>query len=357
MIAYDVVVLLLPATLLGSTVGVFLNKLCPNWLIMGLLVALCAYSGKRTLAQAFKRRERESREREQGEYASLAQSERAEAATEMATMGADAADSEGGDSDADGAGGKSDASRALRDELEREAAFPYGTMFVLLRTWLAVMGLSLLKGGHGAPSLLGVKCGSLGYWGVVGLNFPVLGLLTAIAATALIRAHARKQSIGYTYVEGDVEWDGHKLRQYPMIIACGSVAAGMLGVGGGMILNPIFNELSFLPQVSSATSTIMVLFMSSANVGQFIVFGMLEAGYAVFYGLVGVVGAIVGTKGAKALIERTGRASFLLFFLAAILLGSGLLMLATGTPQIMKTGLTGFRPLCGLAGAASRKAD
>ena len=101
----------------------------------------------------------------------------------------------------------------------------------------------------------------------------------------------------------------------------------------------------------------MVFFMSSANVGQFIVFGMLEAGYAVFYGLVGVVGAIVGTKGAKALIERTGRASFLLFFLAAILLGSGLLMLATGTPQIMKTGLTGFRPLCGLAGAASRKAD
>eukprot|EP00964_Phaeocystis_antarctica_P150724 scaffold118212_cov48-Phaeocystis_antarctica.AAC.1 len=33
-IAYDVVLVLLPSTLLGSTAGVFLNKVCPNWLIM-----------------------------------------------------------------------------------------------------------------------------------------------------------------------------------------------------------------------------------------------------------------------------------------------------------------------------------
>jgi len=70
--------------------------------------------------------------------------------------------------------------------------------------------------------------------------------------------------------------------------------------------------------------------------------------------LTGVAGAIVGTKGAKVLIERTGRASFLIFFLAAVLLGSGVLMAATGLPQILATGFTGFRPLCGRAGAAAR---
>ena len=110
-------------------------------------------------------------------------------------------------------------------------------------------------------------------------------------------------------------------------------------------------------QVSSATSTIMVFFMSSANVGQFVVFGMLDLEYALFYGTVGVVGAIVGTKGAKSLIERTGRASFLIFFLAAILFGSGLLMAYVGIPQVLKSGLTGFRPICGRAGAAAREGD
>ena len=91
MIAYDVALVLLPATLLGSTVGVFLNKMCscnstfltssllhlssssslslsspllcllltsspssfafrcPTWLIVALLVLLCAFSGHRTL--------------------------------------------------------------------------------------------------------------------------------------------------------------------------------------------------------------------------------------------------------------------------------------------------------------------
>jgi uncharacterized membrane protein YfcA len=110
-------------------------------------------------------------------------------------------------------------------------------------------------------------------------------------------------------------------------------------------------------QVSSATSTIMVFFLSSANVGQFVVFGMLDLEYALFYGVVGVAGAIVGTKGAKSLIERTGRASFLIFVLAALLFGSGLLMGYVGIQQVIESGLTGFRPICGRAGAAAREGD
>ena len=49
----------------------------------------------------------------------------------------------------------------LDAEVAHEAGFPWGTLVELTRTWLVVMGLSLLKGGHGAPSLLGVKCGTL----------------------------------------------------------------------------------------------------------------------------------------------------------------------------------------------------
>jgi len=246
---------------------------------------------------------------------------------------------------------------ALAAEVARESMFPWGTLAALFRTWLAVMALSALKGGHGAPSLLGVTCGTLGYWGVVLLNVPVLGLLTNLAGRVLTARHVRLVSIGYTYAEGDVAWDSAKVWLYAGYVAVGAIAAGMLGVGGGMVLGPIFNELEFLPQVTSATSTIMVLFMASANVGQFIIFGMLDVPYALYYGCAGVLGAIVGTKGAKALLDRTGRASYLVFFLAAILLGSGLLMASTGIPQILKTGFTGFRPICGRTGAAARKGD
>ena len=273
---------------------------------------------------------------------------------------------------------------------------------------------------------MGVSCGTLGYWGVVLLNVPVLGLLTWLAGRALSARHVRRLACHYQYVEGDVQWDADKVWLYSSYVAVGAVAAGMLGVGGGMILGPIFNELEFLPQVlplilhltsfslhpascnpspascnphrttyyrtsynlpssllpptcthlhlhlhlhlhhrflrahaqvSSATSTIMVFFMSSANVGQFIVFGMLDLDYACFYGTVGIVGAVVGTKGAKVLLDRTGRASYLVFFLAFILLGSGVMMGAAGIPGILRTGFTGFRPICGRAGAAAREGD
>ena len=336
LIAYDVVIALLPATLLGSTAGVFLNKLCPNWLIMVLLVSLCAYSGQRTVQQALKRRAKEDAEQRGGEYKSVATADQDGEGSEAVEMQEKAASVE------------------LVAEQEAESKFPWRSFADLLRTWLVVMGLSLLKGGHGAPSLLGVQCGTFGYWVVVLLNFPVLGLLSWLAGRALIGQHLRKLAMGYTYAEGDVQWDATKVRQYPSVVAIGAIAAGLLGVGGGMILGPIFNELEFLPQVSSATSTIMVFFMSSATVGQFVVFGMLDVNYAFFYGATGVAGAIVGTKGAKVLIDRTGRASFLVFFLAAVLLGSGVLMAATGVPAILETGFTGFRPLCGRAGAAAR---
>ena len=62
----------------------------------------------------------------------------------------------------------------------------------------------------------------------------------------------------------------------------------------------------------------------------------------------------VGTKSAGALLKATGRTSIIVFFLASILLGSGVLMVATGVIQLQKVGITSFRPICGRAGAAAR---
>ncbi len=36
---------------------------------------------------------------------------------------------------------------------------PYHTVATLVLVWVAVLTTSLLKGGHGAPSIIGVECG------------------------------------------------------------------------------------------------------------------------------------------------------------------------------------------------------
>merc|ERR1719163_956132 len=241
---------------------------------MGLLVFLCGFSGKRTLEQAFKRREKENREM-MGQYSAVSTTSSVEMSSAKSTEVDDGDDLR---------------SEVLREEAAREAEFPWGTIGALMRTWFIVLGMALLKGGHGAPSLVGVTCGSLGYWGVVLLNIPVLGAITYFSGQGLTAEHKKKEALGYNYVEGDVLWDETKATKYPVVVTAGAVAAGLLGVGGGMILGPIFNELGFLPQVSSATSTLMVLFMSSATVGQFVVFGMLDMKYALFFMCAGIIG-------------------------------------------------------------------
>jgi len=83
---------------------------------------------------------------------------------------------------------------------------------------------------------------------VVVLNLPILALLTAVAARGRLRTHRSRVQMGYAYVEGDVEWDVDKVVRLPALVCVGAIAAGMLGVGGGMILGPIFTELGFLPE-------------------------------------------------------------------------------------------------------------
>lgn len=256
-IAYDVVTVLMPATLLGTTTGVFLNKICPNWLIMVLLVALCGVMGKRTLDKARASWAKESRALRT--YASVPQSDSFETARLVKAEEEPRDEVGGGARRGKRSGGVFDerVAQANAEALVREHAHEAGVQWMpaleLIRAWATVFLLALLKGGHGAPSLLGVSCGSLGYWTTVLLNFPVLAILTLLAARTRLASHRRRVEIGYEYVEGDVQWDMDKVVRLPLLVFVGAIAAGMLGVGGGMILGPIFTELGFLPEVRGRT--------------------------------------------------------------------------------------------------------
>jgi len=43
---------------------------------------------------------------------------------------------------------------------------------------------------------------------------------------------------------------------------CGGISGGCLGIGGGMIFNPILMDMGMLPQVASASGMYLVLFSS-----------------------------------------------------------------------------------------------
>jgi uncharacterized membrane protein YfcA len=59
----------------------------------------------------------------------------------------------------------------------------------------------------------------------------------------------RKQAVGFDFVEGDVKWDYQKVFFYARWTFVAGVIAGLIGIGGGMVLGPLMLQMGILPQV------------------------------------------------------------------------------------------------------------
>lgn len=123
------------------------------------------------------------------------------------------------------------------------------------------------------------------------------------------------------------DWPMLVLMKCVGITLLGGCVAGMLGFGGGMILNPLMLEMGIHPLVSSATSSVMVLFSASTATFAFAVSGGLNYQFASVYGLVCAIASIFGVAVISASVRRSGRSSLVVFILAVII-GTGCLLQA-----------------------------
>jgi hypothetical protein len=91
-----------------------------------------------------------------------------------------------------------------------------------------------------------------------------------------VRRHKHRVDTGYPFCEGDVYWDDESVVRLPLGCVFAGVLAGMLGVGGGMVMQPLMLELGLLPDVAAATAAFMMLFTASSTTLQFTLNGMLD---------------------------------------------------------------------------------
>lgn len=145
-------------------------------------------------------------------------------------------------------------------------------------------------------------------------------------------------------------WSMSVLIRCVTVVLIGGVVAGMLGFGGGMVLNPLMLEMGINPLVSSATSSVMVLFSASSATFSFALSGGLNYQYALVYGGVCAVASIFGVAVVSTSVRRSGKGSVIVFTLAFII-GIGALMQAVfGGSEAVHDIRTGhhvsFLPLC-----------
>jgi uncharacterized membrane protein YfcA len=373
LIYYDIVMLLVSPLLLGVTIGVILNPMFPAWLILALLTLLVLYLCWDVSTQGVRLYKRESAARRtealqnnnlsQEEQAKLDASpekkepeERIPAEVLLNPVDDPKADLQRVINEENNDRRTRDATRfsnvdkeQLVEEtpekpLEQQNPYPeettdsavqdkissiYRTESQLISYWhmsyfLVLISFSiliaLLRGSSSTSSIAGVTSCTGSYNAIIVTYVAVMVILAIISALYLIRKNDICVRGKYKFGHDDLKWT----RILCLKICLGGVAigilVGLLGLGGGYIIGPIFLRLGLRPEISTISSSFLISISSFTALMQYVAFGVLDYKYTILYFVASIIGALIGVLFLRKYAIKRKRASVLVLVLCATIM-------------------------------------
>lgn len=242
LIDWDLILVMEPLTIAGALVGAFLNKILPEQLLTVMLVILLSFTAYNSLKKALKMYKAESRKlKEQGlkidgsKESELTQISQQEKAKDINLAGDELlkdVDLQEGENPGKGDGSDNNNNanaRKVQAIIDEERATPMFNVNILTGLFVVVLSINLLKGGGAFSSPIGIVCGSKEFWIANGFMLAWIISICIYARSYLVQKFELKRSIGYKYVEGDIQWDGRSTIVYPCICCIAGFFAGMFG--------------------------------------------------------------------------------------------------------------------------------
>mmetsp|Transcript_17900 Transcript_17900/g.27679 ORF Transcript_17900/g.27679 Transcript_17900/m.27679 type:complete len:240 (-) Transcript_17900:13-732(-) len=172
---------------------------------------------------------------------------------------------------------------------------------------------SLLRGGKWDLSF--DKC-SAADWISVAVLIALLSSIIYFATVSIAEEQKVKKKYGdVNIVESDLVFEGTVLKMVLGLGFGGGWVAGALGLGGGVIFNPLLLQMGVPPRVSSATGLYLVLFSKISTCVLYFIFGELLLDYGFWIGFWSSVGGILGVGGANWYMAKFGRQSIIVWVL------------------------------------------
>ncbi|KAL1551543.1 sulfite exporter TauE/SafE family protein 3-like [Salvia divinorum] len=293
-IDYDLALLFQPMLILGISIGVFFNVILAEWMVTVLLIVLFIATSTKAFFKGVETWKKETIIKK-------------EAARRFAS-----------DSQANGSEegaykllptGPADENRVnLNEQKPLKVSVidnvSWKKLSFLLAVWLVIFSL------HVSRDFMNT-C-SVAFWTVTLLQIPVTIGASGYQAVRLYKGWSVVASKG----EPGINWT-----VYQLILCCfcgvlAGVVGGLLGLGGGFILGPLFLELGVPPQVSSATATLVMAFSASMSVIQYYLLRRFPPSYALYFVAVATFAALVGLHVVRKIVSILGRASLIIFILA-----------------------------------------
>jgi len=92
-----------------------------------------------------------------------------------------------------------------------------------------------------------------------------------------------------------------------------------VGLGGGVVFNPVLIGLGVLPTVASSTGMYMIMFSSFLNTLTFYLFKLLPVDYALWLGLWCSIGIYIFLAIVGKIVKKYDRQSIVVFILALVI--------------------------------------
>lgn len=353
LINYDVTLLLQPMSLIGVLVGVLFNTMFPSWLMVALSAIILTIMTVTTTIRAVQMWKAESAALNHdrlnipsdAQYTQIDESPHSDSESETFDRPKNSTPQPGNNVLETSLLDEDQLEKIEQEKIEQEEkqryarkltneekGTPFMKLFILVLCWIIVFALTIMRGGHGAPSVLQIPYCSPWYWVLFSLMFPIMIFITILVAVYLLKKHQERQALvgsGYKFVQGDIRYTLWTVSAYPLLAGFSGMLAGLLGVGGGMIKGPLLLALGVDPLVASATASFMILFTASISSIQFVILGTLPLDYGLWFFVFGLLAGMVGQILLHFVFAKK-RKSLVVFCVALIIFVSTLCMTGFG---------------------------
>jgi uncharacterized membrane protein YfcA len=351
LIDYDMALFLAPMEMAGAVMGVIIQKLLPNWLFLSLAGIILGFTALKTYKKFISAFKIDKENRERRRLAELKPDTPTDTKEEPKEPAIPTATAEEGETETktDGEEGETEANvdtvekseeettslnvpeyeepqedqeklQRRRELLEEDSRqYPKEKLFFLIILWIGLAFIIFLKGGKGVDSIIGITCSSPWYAVLIALQFLWTLGFAVIFGLKLVKRHEEKVKVDYPFHTNDVLWDASKLRFYAFFTFVAGIVAGLIGIGGGMVLGPLMLILGVHPRVSSATTATMIVLTSSSVAVMFVTSGLVPWQYAIFFFCICLSGAYIGKKYIDGYVKKSGMSSILIGILATII--------------------------------------
>mmetsp|Transcript_23192 Transcript_23192/g.38215 ORF Transcript_23192/g.38215 Transcript_23192/m.38215 type:complete len:597 (+) Transcript_23192:186-1976(+) len=335
-IDYDMALFLAPMEMAGAVLGVIIQRVFPNWLFLCFAAIVLGFTAYKTFKKFFAAYAKDKAAKEERIELTRRESQKILESQKKLESQKESGDSgEGGDAseavnDVEENGGTKEETVEEHDdpkELEQRRKFleddsrqyPFEKISYLVLLWIGLTVITFLKGGKGVDSVIGITCQDAGFYVLVAAQFLWTMGFAAFFGWKNVKNVNQRVAVNYPFNETDVLWDFKKLQFYSFFTFVAGIVAGLIGIGGGMVLGPLMIVMGVNPRVSTATTATMILLTSSSVAVMFVMSGLVPWQYAVYFFCVCLLGAYIGKTRIDAYVKKTGMGSILVGILATII--------------------------------------